>query len=95
MRQAIAALGVLTARPSAFSGLPLVIVARGLQLRLALARIVAIALLLAGALFSLVKGLYWEEALVLTAIAALLGAYGPAIASETGAPSGRRRVGSL
>ncbi len=59
-------------------GLLLIILARGLYRRIALARLVAIALLLAGALFSLLKGLDWEEALVLTLVAGLLFAYGKA-----------------
>lgn len=56
-------------------GLLLIIVARGLARRIAFARTVAIALLASGAVFSLVKGLDWEEALILLAIASGLYAY--------------------
>jgi phosphatidylglycerol lysyltransferase len=56
-------------------GLLLIVLARGLFARIALARTVAIALLVAGAVFSLVKGLDWEEALILLAIAAILACY--------------------
>lgn len=56
-------------------GLLLIVLARGLYRRIALARILSIALLLAGAGFSLVKGLDWEEALILFAVAGLLAVY--------------------
>jgi phosphatidylglycerol lysyltransferase len=56
-------------------GLLLIIIARGLYRRIAFARTAAIALLVAGALFSLAKGLDWEEASVLIVIAALLAFY--------------------
>lgn len=56
-------------------GLLLIIVARGLWRRIAVARTVAIALLASGAAFSLVKGLDWEEALILLVIATGLFAY--------------------
>jgi len=56
-------------------GLLLVVLARGLYRRIALARVTAIALLLAGAAFSLLKGLDWEEAVVLCAVAAVLFIY--------------------
>ncbi|MBS9720651.1 bifunctional lysylphosphatidylglycerol flippase/synthetase MprF [Tianweitania sp. BSSL-BM11] len=56
-------------------GLFLIILSRGLYRRIARARSVAIGLLLAGAVFSLLKGLDWEEAIILTAVAALLFAY--------------------
>ena len=53
-------------------GLLLIVLARGILQRIALARNAAIALLLAGAMFSLAKGLDWEEAGILLAIAAVL-----------------------
>lgn len=53
-------------------GLLLIILARGLNRRIASARIIAIALLLAGAAFSLLKGLDWEEAVILLAVAGVL-----------------------
>lgn len=53
-------------------GLLLIILARGLNRRIAFARVAAIALLLAGAAFSLLKGLDWEEALTLLIIAGVL-----------------------
>jgi phosphatidylglycerol lysyltransferase len=53
----------------------LIVLARGLHARIALARTVAIVLLVAGAAFSLAKGLDWEEACILLGIAALLGFY--------------------
>lgn len=53
-------------------GLLLIVIARGLNRRIASARILAITLLLAGAAFSLLKGLDWEEASILLAVAALL-----------------------
>jgi phosphatidylglycerol lysyltransferase len=53
-------------------GLLLIILARGLNRRIALARVAAIALLVAGAAFSLLKGLDWEEATVLLTVAAVL-----------------------
>jgi len=56
-------------------GLLLIVVARGLALRIAFARTVAVVLLLAGAGFSLIKGLDWEEATVLAAIVAVLTFY--------------------
>lgn len=57
------------------TGLLLIVIARGLYRRIALARLAAIALLLSGAVFSLVKGLDWEEATILGAMAAGLAAY--------------------
>ncbi|MFN0116228.1 MAG: phosphatidylglycerol lysyltransferase domain-containing protein [Paracoccaceae bacterium] len=57
---------------ASLSGLALLVIARGLYRRLALARIAATGLLLAGAIFSLVKGLDWENALLLLGIAAIL-----------------------
>ncbi len=54
------------------TGLLLIVIARGLFRRMATARLAAIALLLAGAAFSILKGLDWEEALVLTIIAGIL-----------------------
>lgn len=59
-------------------GLALILISRGLYRRVAMARRVAIVLLVAGALFAIAKGLDWEEALVLTVIAAGLGASGDA-----------------
>ncbi len=59
-------------------GLVLIVLARGLYRRIALARLVSIILLLAGAAFSLLKGLDWEEATILTVIAGLLYFYGSA-----------------
>ncbi|MFZ5709055.1 MAG: phosphatidylglycerol lysyltransferase domain-containing protein [Pseudomonadota bacterium] len=57
---------------ASLSGLALLVIARGLYRRMALARIAATGLLVAGAVFSLVKGLNWENALLLLAIAAVL-----------------------
>lgn len=57
------------------TGLLLIIIARGLYRRIALARFAAIVLLLTGAVFSLMKGLDWEEAVVLIAVAATLFIY--------------------
>lgn len=54
------------------TGLLLIVIARGLFRRISTARVAAILLLLAGAAFSLLKGLDWEEAMVLGAIAAIL-----------------------
>ncbi|MEI4469899.1 phosphatidylglycerol lysyltransferase domain-containing protein [Frigidibacter sp. MR17.24] len=54
---------------ASLTGLALIVLARGLALRMAKARIVATAVLLAGAGFALMKGLRWEAALVLAAIA--------------------------
>jgi phosphatidylglycerol lysyltransferase len=56
-------------------GLLLIVLARGLFARIALARTAAIVLLLAGAAFSLLKGLDWEEGTILLAIAAILACY--------------------
>ncbi|MCT7377864.1 bifunctional lysylphosphatidylglycerol flippase/synthetase MprF [Chelativorans salis] len=56
-------------------GLLLIVLARGLYARIALARSVAILLLVAGAAFSLAKGLDWEEAGILLAIATMLAGY--------------------
>ncbi|MHB2267129.1 bifunctional lysylphosphatidylglycerol flippase/synthetase MprF [Aliihoeflea sp. PC F10.4] len=63
---------------ASLTGLLLIIVARGLFRRLALARLIAISLLLAGAVFSLLKGLDWEEAAILTVLAGLLYVNAPA-----------------
>ncbi len=57
---------------ASLAGLALVVLARGLALRMAQARIVAMGILLAGAIFALAKGLDWEEALLLLATAAVL-----------------------
>jgi phosphatidylglycerol lysyltransferase len=56
-------------------GLLLIVLARGLFARVALARSTAIGLLVAGAAFSLIRGLDWEEAAILLAIAAVLASY--------------------
>lgn len=56
-------------------GLLLIVLARGLLARMALARTAAVALLLAGAAFALLRGLDWEEALLLAVIAGLLVLY--------------------
>lgn len=56
-------------------GLLLIILSRGLYRRIARARSIAIGLLLAGAVFSLLKGLDWEEAFVLAVVAGLLFVY--------------------
>lgn len=57
---------------ASLSGLALLLLSRGLARRMARARAVATAFLLAGALFALLRGLDWEEALALLLIAALL-----------------------
>ncbi len=57
------------------TGLLLIIIARGLYRRIALARFAAIVLLLTGAVFSVLKGLDWEEAIVLVAVAGALFIY--------------------
>ncbi len=56
-------------------GLVLVVLARGLLARMALARTASVVLLLAGAVFALLRGLDWEEALLLAVIAGLLVLY--------------------
>lgn len=53
-------------------GVLLLVIARGLIARLAPAWNAAVALLAAGAVFSLVKGLDWEEAIILTAFTLFL-----------------------
>jgi phosphatidylglycerol lysyltransferase len=53
-------------------GLLLVVIAHGLFRRIALANTAAILLLTAGAVFSMLKGLDWEEALILLAVTAAL-----------------------
>lgn len=60
---------------ASLTGLLLVVLARGLYKRIALARIASITLLLAGAAFSLIKGLDWEEAAILCLMAAGLYLY--------------------
>lgn len=57
---------------ASLTGLLLIVVARGLHHRIALARVVAIGLLLTGAVFSLSKALDWEDSLVLVLLAGLL-----------------------
>ena len=59
-------------------GLLLLIVARGLLARMAIARTVAIVLLVAGAAFSVLKALDWEDAGTMLVIAAILTASGSA-----------------
>ena len=59
-------------------GLLLLIVARGLIARMAIARTVAIVLLVAGATFSILKALDWEDAASMLVIAAILFASGGA-----------------
>lgn len=60
---------------SSLVGLLLLVLARGLLARRALACTASIGLLLAGAVFTLLRGLDWEEALVLGIIAGLLFIY--------------------
>lgn len=69
---------------ASITGLLLVVIARGLYRRIASARIAAMALLLSGAVFSLLKGLDWEEATLLCAMAAGLAAAGPAFYRKGG-----------
>lgn len=57
---------------ASLAGATLLIVARGLFKRLERAWVAAITLLLCGAIFSLVKGLDWEEAMLLCLLAAAL-----------------------
>jgi phosphatidylglycerol lysyltransferase len=57
---------------ASLSGLALVVLARGLALRMAKARIAAMVLLLAGAVFAVLRSLDWGEAALLLAIAGLL-----------------------
>ncbi len=59
-------------------GLLLLIVARGLLARMAIARTVAIVLMVAGAAFSVLKALDWEDAMTMLVIAAILTASGSA-----------------
>lgn len=56
-------------------GLALLVVARGLYRRLRRAHTVALGLLVAGAVFSLAKGLDWEEACVLAGTAGLIASF--------------------
>lgn len=60
---------------ASITGLLLVVIARGLYRRIAFACIAATALLLSGAAFSLLKGLDWEEATILSSIALVLFVY--------------------
>jgi phosphatidylglycerol lysyltransferase len=57
---------------ASFVGVALLIVARGLAKRLARAWVAAMTLFLAGAVFSLIKGLDWEEATILCVFAGVL-----------------------
>ncbi|WP_019997821.1 bifunctional lysylphosphatidylglycerol flippase/synthetase MprF [Aureimonas ureilytica] len=57
---------------ASFVGVTLLIVSRGLAKRLWRAWVVALGLLVAGAVFSISKGLDWEEAFVLVLVAGLL-----------------------
>jgi phosphatidylglycerol lysyltransferase len=73
-------------------GVLLLVVARGLWLRLASAWIVAILLLCLGALTSLAKGLDWEEALISAVLASALAVFRPAFYRRAGGafrPTGR------
>lgn len=63
---------------ASLTGLLLIVIARGLYRRIAAARLAAIVLLALGAAFSLARGLDWEEALPLAALAGLMAASGPA-----------------
>ncbi|MBS3651002.1 bifunctional lysylphosphatidylglycerol flippase/synthetase MprF [Pseudaminobacter sp. 19-2017] len=63
---------------ASITGVLLIVIARGLYRRIASARIGAILLLLSGATFSLLKGIDWEEALLLTVLAGALATSGPA-----------------
>ncbi|RCS24259.1 bifunctional lysylphosphatidylglycerol flippase/synthetase MprF [Phyllobacterium salinisoli] len=60
---------------ASFVGVALLVVARGLAKRLARAWVAAMILLLAGAVFSLAKGLDWEEASILCVFAGVLWAF--------------------
>lgn len=60
---------------ASLAGLLLIVLARGLFLRIALARTVAIVVLLCGAVFSLGRGLDWEDAAALVIIAAILASF--------------------
>ncbi len=60
---------------ASLAGLLLIVLARGLLARMALARTACIVLLCAGAAFALLRGLDWEEALLLSLIAGLLALY--------------------
>ncbi len=57
---------------SSLVGLALIILARGLALRMTASWTASIALLLSGSVFSLFKGFQWEEALLLIGVASLL-----------------------
>lgn len=57
---------------ASLSGLALMVLSRGLALRMAQARQVATLVLVAGAIFALAKGFEWEEALSLLAVAGAL-----------------------
>jgi phosphatidylglycerol lysyltransferase len=57
---------------ASLAGLALIVLARGLALRMQQARIAAIAVLIAGAGFSVLKGLDWEDAAILLAVAGAL-----------------------
>ncbi|OSP56397.1 bifunctional lysylphosphatidylglycerol flippase/synthetase MprF [Pseudoruegeria sp. SK021] len=57
---------------ASLTGLFLLILARGLLKRIALARITATVLLVSGAAFSMLRGAHWEAALLLSGIAVLL-----------------------
>jgi len=60
---------------ASLTGLLLIVLSRGLYRKMATARLMVIALLLAGAAFSMLKGVDWEEAGLLVAIAAVLYIY--------------------
>ncbi len=57
---------------ASLAGLALIVLARGLALRMQQARLAATAVLLAGAVFALLKGLDWEAAGLLVAVAGAL-----------------------
>jgi phosphatidylglycerol lysyltransferase len=60
---------------ASITGVLLLVVAHGLLRRMALARDIGVILLVAGAALSLAKGLDWEEAVVMLALASLLLAF--------------------
>jgi phosphatidylglycerol lysyltransferase len=63
---------------ASLAGLLLLIVARGLLARMALARTAGIVLMVAGAAFSVLKALDWEDAATMLTVAAILAASGSA-----------------
>ncbi len=77
------------------AGILLIVVARGLNRRLFRAWIAAMALLAVGVAATLSKGLDWEEALLLLATMALLGAFRPAFYRVEDGPLFRLNAKSL